>query len=53
MLLDRHLPQRYAPYPLSLAFFVLVQALMGPVGRSEVWRAFLGWYAALPFFNAG
>lgn len=43
--------QRYAPYPLSLAFFVLVQVLMGPVSASGAWRAFTSWYASLPVFG--
>ena len=51
ILLDRRMPRRYAPYPLSLAFFVMVQVLMGPMGRNETWRDFLGWYAALPFLR--
>ena len=50
MFVDRQAGRRYAPYPLSLTFFVLVQLLMGPVGRSVVWRNFLGWYAGLPAF---
>ena len=35
-----------AAYPLTLAFMILIQALAGPVGASERWRAFATWYAA-------
>lgn len=32
-------------YPMSLAFFAVVHALMLPVSASGVWQAFMSWYA--------
>lgn len=43
--------QRYAPYPLSLAFFVLLQLLMVPMSASPAWQAFMRGYASLPVFG--
>lgn len=44
---DRRAGQRHVAYPLSLAFFVAVHVLMGPVSGTESWRAFYAWFAAL------
>lgn len=51
MLHDRRVGQKRLAYPLSLAFFVLVQATMGPVAATGAWQDFLGWFAALPPFS--
>ncbi len=42
--------QRRLAYPLSLVFFMVVHALMVPVGASEFWRGLMVWYARLPVF---
>lgn len=42
--------ERRLAYPLSLAFFVGIQALMGPVSAAGAWLAFTRWYVALPIF---
>ena len=42
---DYRTGQRQLAYPLSLVFFVVVHATMGPVASSETWRSFLNWYA--------
>lgn len=47
---DGRAGERRLAYPLSLAFFVVVQALMGPVSAAGPWQAFTRWYAALPIF---
>jgi len=39
--------QRHLAYPLSLAFFVVVHVLMGPVASSESWQSFYAWFAGL------
>jgi hypothetical protein len=43
--------ERRLAYPLSLAFFVAVHALMLPVAGSAAWQALMRWYAALPIFG--
>jgi hypothetical protein len=48
---DRRAGERRLAYPLSLAFFVLVHALMLPVGGSSAWGAFTQWYSQLPVFG--
>ncbi len=47
---DRRAGERRLAYPLSLAFFVLIHALMMPVGTSSAWGALMSWYAGLPLF---
>ncbi|HVH39715.1 MAG TPA: hypothetical protein VM764_06820 [Gemmatimonadaceae bacterium] len=47
---DRRAGERRLAYPLSLAFFVVVHALMMPVAGSATWRALMDWYVALPIF---
>lgn len=42
---DRRNGERRLAYPLSLAFFVLIHALMLPVSGSAAWGAFMRWYA--------
>jgi hypothetical protein len=37
-------------YPLSLAFFLAVHALVGPVSATGAWRAAMAWYGSLPVF---
>jgi hypothetical protein len=39
--------ERRLAYPLSLAFFVAVHVLIGPVSSSAGWRAAMGWYVGL------
>lgn len=49
---DRRSGQReLIAYPLSLAFFVAVHALMLPVANSALWNSMMAWYAALPVFG--
>lgn len=48
---DRRAGERRLAYPLSLGFFVLVHALMLPVGASAWWGQLMAWYAALPVFG--
>lgn len=48
---DQRAGERRLAYPMALAFFVLIHALMLPVSGSAAWSAFLGWYAALPVFG--
>ena len=43
--------ERRLAYPLSLAFFVAVHALIGPVSSSGAWHSAMQWYAALPLFQ--
>lgn len=43
--------QRRLAYPLSLAFFVAVHVLIGPVSASAGWRAAMQWYGSLPIFS--
>jgi len=43
--------ERRLAYPLSLAFFVGIHALMGPVAATAEWGAAMQWYAALPMFR--
>ena len=51
ILADRRAGERQLAYPMSLAFFVLVHVLMGPVGGSQAWQAAMSWYATLPVFG--
>jgi len=44
---DRRAGERRLAYPLSLAFFVVIHALMIPVGASAAWGALMVRYAAL------
>lgn len=44
--------QKRLAYPLSLVFFVVVQAAMGPVAATGTWQRFLDWFAALPMFGS-
>jgi uncharacterized membrane protein YozB (DUF420 family) len=48
---DRRASERRLAYPLSLAFFIGVHALMGPVSTSDSWRALMTWYVGLPVFS--
>ncbi|HET8771476.1 MAG TPA: hypothetical protein VFM71_10890 [Gemmatimonadaceae bacterium] len=48
---DRRAGQRRLAYPLSLAFFAGIHALMGPVAVSAAWTAAMAWYVALPIFG--
>ncbi len=43
--------ERRLAYPLSLAFFVGVHALMGPVAATAAWGSAMQWYAQLPVFR--
>lgn len=43
--------ERRLAYPLSLAFFALVHALMLPVSASEAWGSLMRLYTGLPFFT--
>lgn len=45
---DYRAGERHLAYPLSLVFFVVVHALMFPVGASEVWGSLMSWYVRLP-----
>jgi len=45
---DRRAGQRHLAYPMSLAFFIAVHALMIPVSASAGWQSFLAWFAGLP-----
>jgi hypothetical protein len=45
--------QRRLAYPLSLAFFVAVHVLIGPVSSSRAWRSAMHWYGSLPVFTEG
>lgn len=40
--------QRHLAYPMSLVFFIAVQALMLPVSTSAGWQSFMTWFAGLP-----
>jgi uncharacterized membrane protein YozB (DUF420 family) len=40
--------ERRTAYPLSLAFFVVVHALMFPVSGTAAWKAFTDWYVTVP-----
>lgn len=42
--------ERRLAYPLSLAFFAVVHASMGPVSGSAAWRSAMDWYVGLPIF---
>ena len=44
--------ERRLAYPLSLAFFVAIHALMGPVAATSAWDTAMQWYATLPIFRA-
>ncbi len=44
---DLRAGERRLAYPLSLAFFVVVHALMLPVAGSAAWQSFLQWYAGV------
>jgi hypothetical protein len=44
---DRRAGERRTAYPLSLAFFVLVHALMLPVSGSAPWLAFTRWFSTV------
>lgn len=46
---DRRAGERRLAYPLSLAFFIVLHALMLPVSGSSGWAALMRWYVALPF----
>jgi hypothetical protein len=48
---DRRAGERHLAYPLALAFFLVVHALMLPVGASASWRTLMAWYAGLPVFG--
>lgn len=48
---DRRAGERRLAYPLSLAFFLGVHSLMGPVSASESWRTLMAWYVGLPVFS--
>jgi hypothetical protein len=43
--------ERRAAYPVSLAFFVAVHAVMFPISSTAAWQTFTDWYAALPVFQ--
>lgn len=47
---DARAGERRLAYPLSLAFFVGVHALMGPVAASPWWGGLMTWYTALGIF---
>lgn len=51
ILADRRAGERRLAYPLSLGFFVVIHALMGPVAASGSWASAMQWYAALPLFR--
>ena len=48
---DRRAGERRLAYPLSLAFFVAIQVLIGPVSSSGAWKAAMAWYGSLPVFS--
>ncbi|MDP1892195.1 MAG: hypothetical protein Q8K55_14995 [Gemmatimonadaceae bacterium] len=48
---DRRAGERRLAYPLALAFFVVVHALMLPVASSAAWRSLMSWYVHLPVFG--
>lgn len=48
---DRRAGESRLAYPLALAFFVVVHALMLPVAASEAWRSLMAWYVQLPVFG--
>ena len=48
---DRRAGERRLAYPLSLAFFVAIQLLIGPVSSSGAWKAAMAWYGSLPVFS--
>lgn len=50
ILADHRAGERRLAYPMSLAFFVLLHALMLPVGSSGLWGRLMSWYASLPIF---
>ena len=43
---DRRAGERRLAYPMSLAFFVVVHALMLPAAGSDAWQSMMQWYAA-------
>lgn len=47
LIADRRAGVRRAAYPMSLAFFVLVHALMMPVSSSAPWLAFSTWFSTV------
>ncbi len=47
---DRRAGEHRLAYPLALAFFVLVHALMLPVSGTAAWTTMMAWYVGLPFF---
>jgi uncharacterized membrane protein YozB (DUF420 family) len=47
ILADRRAGVRRAAYPMSLAFFVAVHALMMPVSSSAPWLAFSTWFSTV------
>lgn len=48
---DRRAGERRLAYPLTLAFFAAVHALMIPVSGTAAWQAMMRWYVALPVFG--
>ncbi len=48
---DRRAGERQLAYPMSLAFFVVVHALMGPVSGTDGWQAAMRWYAGLSILS--
>ncbi len=40
--------ERQRAYGLSLAFFVAIHALMGPVSSADIWSDVMSWYAGQP-----
>lgn len=47
---DHRAGERRLAYPMSLAFFVCVHALMGPVAASPWWGGLMTWYSGLGIF---
>jgi hypothetical protein len=48
---DRRAGERRLAYPLSLAFFVAIHVLIGPVSSSGAWKTAMAWYGSLPVFS--
>lgn len=48
---DRRMGERRLAYPLSLAFFAVVHALLLPVASSKWWNDVMGWYGGLSVFT--
>lgn len=48
---DRRLERQPLAYPMTLAFFVAVQLLIGPASASGWWERAMAWYGGLAMFR--